>query len=94
MRTSLTVGLKAINEIWRKKALVFLLSDFKDLGYERDLLLTAKRHDLICINISDPREKEIPKIGLIDFYDPEFNEIFTIDVSSYPHNNHQKFRPY
>ena len=82
VKTSLSVGLKAINEIWRKKALVFLLSDFKDTGYEQDLLLTAKRHDLICINISDPREKEIPSLGMIDFYDPEFNEIFTIDTSN------------
>lgn len=80
-KTSLSVGLKAINEIWRKKALVFLLSDFKDVGYEKDLLLTAKRHDLICINVSDPREKEIPKLGMIDFYDPEDNEVFTIDTS-------------
>ncbi len=82
VKTSLSVGLKAINEIWRKKALVFLLSDFKDTGYEQDLLLTAKRHDLICINISDPREKEIPNLGMIDFYDPEFDEIFTIDTSN------------
>lgn len=81
-KTSLSIGLKAINEIWRKKALVFLLSDFKDTGYEKDLLLTAKRHDLICINVSDPREKEIPKLGMIDFYDPEMNEIFTIDTSN------------
>ncbi len=81
VKTSLSVGLKAINEIWRKKSLVFLLSDFKGTGYEKDLLLTAKRHDLICINISDPREKEIPNLGIIDFYDPEFNEIFTIDTS-------------
>lgn len=82
VKTSLSVGLKAINEIWRKKALVFLLSDFKDTGYEKDLLLTAKRHDLICINISDPREKEMPKLGMIDFYDAENDEIFTIDTSS------------
>ncbi len=82
IRTSISTGLKAINEIWRKKALVFLVSDFKDTEYEKALKLTAKRHDLICINIADPREKNIPPVGMIDFYDPEQNKFFTIDSSS------------
>lgn len=80
--TSIATGLKAINEIWRKKALVFLVSDFKDTGYEKALRLTAKRHDLICVNISDPREKSVPRVGMIDFYDPEQKKSFTIDSSS------------
>ena len=80
-KTSISVGLKAINEIWQRKAVVFLVSDFQDSGYEKDLKLTAQRHDLICVNISDPKEKGIPKIGLIDFYDPEKGKVFTIDSS-------------
>lgn len=82
VKTSISTGLKAINEIWRKKAVIFLVSDFKDIGYEKDLMLTSKRHDLICINISDPREKSIPDIGMIDFYDAEYNKVYTIDSSS------------
>jgi uncharacterized protein (DUF58 family) len=80
-KTSISVGLKAINEIWQRKAVVFLVSDFQDSGYEKDLKLTAQRHDLICVNISDPKEKGIPRIGLIDFYDPEKGKVFTIDSS-------------
>ncbi len=80
-KTSISVGLKAINEIWHRKAVVFLVSDFQDSGYEKDLKLTARRHDLICINISDPKEKGLPRIGMIDFYDPEKDKIFTIDSS-------------
>ena len=82
IKTSISVGLKAINEIWRKKAVVFLVSDFKDIDYGKDLRLTAKKHDLICIDITDPREFDIPKIGLVDFYDFEFDKIFTIDSSN------------
>lgn len=82
IKTSISVGLKAINEIWRKKAVVFLVSDFKDMNYSKDLRLTAKRHDLICIDITDPREFNIPKIGLIDFYDFEYDKVFTIDSSN------------
>lgn len=82
IQTSISVGLKAINEIWRKKAVVFLVSDFKDTNYGKDLRLTAKKHDLICIDITDPREFDIPKIGLVDFYDCESDKVFTIDSSS------------
>lgn len=82
VKTSLSIGLKAINEIWRKKAVVFLVSDFKDVDYSKDLKLTAKRHDLICIDITDPREFDIPKVGLIDFYDAENNKTFSIDSNS------------
>lgn len=82
IKTSINVGLKAINEIWRKKAVVFLVSDFKDKDYYKDLTLTAKKHDLICINIMDPREFDIPKIGMLECYDVENNETFFIDTTN------------
>ena len=82
IKTSISVGLKAINEIWRRKAIVFLVSDFKDVNYIKDLRLAAKKHDLICIDITDPREFNIPKIGLVDFYDFEYDKVFTIDSSN------------
>ncbi|MCL2145181.1 MAG: DUF58 domain-containing protein [Endomicrobia bacterium] len=79
-KTSISTALKAINEIWRKKAVVFLISDFQDAGYERDLAVTAKRHDLICIKINDDKERELPDIGLIEMYDPETGSRFTLDT--------------
>lgn len=89
IKTSISVGLKAINEIWRKKAVVFLVSDFKDVHYDKDLKLAAKKHDLICIDITDPREFDIPKIGMVDFYDFEYDKVFTID--SYNKNMMNKY---
>jgi uncharacterized protein (DUF58 family) len=82
VKTSISKALKAINEIWTKRAIVFLVSDFQDENYEKDLAVTAKRHDLICIRIEDERESSIPKIGLIEIRDPETNETIIVDSSS------------
>ena len=81
-KTSISSALKAINEIWRKKAVVFLISDFQDSGYDRDLAVTAKKHDVICVKINDDKEKELPDIGLIEMYDPETERYFTADSHS------------
>lgn len=79
-KTSISTALKTISEIWRKKAVVFLISDFHDSGYERNLAVTAKRHDLICVKINDDAEKNIPDIGLVEMLDPETGEHFTLDT--------------
>ncbi|MDR3306658.1 MAG: DUF58 domain-containing protein [Endomicrobium sp.] len=82
LKTSISTALRAINEIWTRRAIVFLISDFQDGNYEKDLAVTAKRHDLICITIEDEREVDIPKIGLIEMKDPETNETIIADASS------------
>jgi uncharacterized protein (DUF58 family) len=82
VKTSISTALRAINEIWTRKAIVFLISDFQDENYEKDLAITARRHDLICIRIEDKRETNIPKIGLIEIKDPETNEVILTDSSS------------
>jgi uncharacterized protein (DUF58 family) len=82
VKTSISTALRAINEIWNRRAIVFLISDFQDENYEKDLALTAKRHDLICIRIEDEREFVIPKIGLIEIKDPETGETIVSDYSS------------
>lgn len=82
-KTSISTALKTLNEIWRRRAVVFLVSDFQDEGYGRDLAVTAKRHDLICIKISDHGEESIPDVGLIEICDPETGENFFVDTSNY-----------
>ncbi|MDR3195224.1 MAG: DUF58 domain-containing protein [Endomicrobium sp.] len=82
VKTSISTALRAINEIWARRAIVFLISDFQDGNYEKDLAVTAKRHDLICIRIEDKREVDFPKIGLIEMKDPETNETIIADASS------------
>jgi uncharacterized protein (DUF58 family) len=81
-KTSISTALRAINEIWTRRAIVFLISDFQDENYDKDLAITAKRHDLICIRVEDERETDISKVGLIEIKDPETNETTIVDSSS------------
>jgi len=71
-----------MNNVQKRKAVVFLISDFMDSGYERELKVLAKRHDVICCPISDPREFELVNAGLIEVEDPETGELFMLDTSS------------
>lgn len=81
-RTNLKSALEYFNHTIKKKAIVFLISDFYDIGYERILKIVGKKHDLIGIVLSDPREKEISREGLIKFRDAETGEIRYVDTGS------------
>ena len=80
--TNIAAALEYLNKITRRKAVVFLVSDFLSEGYERDLQLSSRRHDLIPISITDPREMEFPKIGLIELEDAETGERIVVDFRS------------
>lgn len=79
--TNLKVGLEYLNHIHKKRAIVFLISDFMDDGYEAALRIAGKRHDLIGLVLLDPRESEMPRIGLVTFRDAETGEQRWIDTS-------------
>lgn len=82
-RTSLEAGLEYLNRVLKKRSIVFLISDFIDSGYEAALKIAGKRHDFIGIVLLDPREGELPKVGLIAFRDAETGEQRWIDTSSH-----------
>src|SRR5438067_9695376 len=63
--TVLREGLDYLNRILHRRAIVFLFSDFLDHGFERSLKRTGRHHDLIAIRITDPREEELPDVGLL-----------------------------
>src|ERR1051325_10349719 len=69
--TSLRNALDYLNRVLHRRAIIFLLSDFIEQGFERALKRTARRHDLIAIRITDIRERELPNVGLIDLEDAE-----------------------
>lgn len=69
--TNIRNALEYLNRILRKRAIVFLISDFMDTGYERALRIAGKRHDFIGIVLLDPRERDLPNVGLIPFRDAE-----------------------
>ena len=63
-----------------RKAVVFLVSDFQDRGYEQALRVTRRKHDVIPVTVSDPRERELPAVGVIEAEDPETGERMLLDT--------------
>ena len=59
-----------------------MISDFYDTNFDSMLKVTAKKHDLVCIKISDPKEQEIPKNGIFTIQDAETGLVMDIDFSS------------
>lgn len=78
--TQIKAGLEYLNKVQKKRAIVFLISDFMDSGYERALRIAGKRHDLVGIVLVDPRERELPAFGLAAFHDAETGEERWIDT--------------
>jgi hypothetical protein len=71
-----------LNKVIKQKAIVFLISDFQgeELGHE--LAISCKHFDMVSIAITDPREKELPKIGYIELEDAETGEFILVDSSN------------
>jgi uncharacterized protein (DUF58 family) len=90
--TDLNEGLRFINRVMRRRAVVFLLSDFiipeyiseeeslEDLFF-KELAATRRKHDLVCARIHDPCELEIPNVGLVRLEDAETGEKIIVDTS-------------
>lgn len=69
--TRIGPALEHLNRVLNRRAIVFLISDFLDEGFEKALRVTARRHDLVAIWTADRREREIPRHGLFRVEDPE-----------------------
>jgi uncharacterized protein (DUF58 family) len=79
-KTSINSALEYLGKVLKKRSVVFLISDFMDSGYEKLLRILNKRHDIVGISISDPGEKDIPDMGLVEFEDAETGEILFLDT--------------
>ncbi len=80
--TDIAAALRFLNNVQKRKAVVFLVSDFQDANYEKELRVTARRHDVIACPISDPCEFTLPNVGLIELQDPESGELLLVDTAS------------
>jgi len=79
--TDLGRAAEFLNRVTRKRAVVFLLSDFLATGFEKPLRVAARKHDLIAIKVSDPRELSIPPLGLVELEDAETGARLLLDTS-------------
>lgn len=81
-RTSIHSALDFLNRVNRRRAVVFLVSDFLDKDYFKNLNLTSKRHDLVAVEIVDPSETMPAPIGLVEMQDPETGEHLLVDTGN------------
>ncbi len=79
--TSLSTALTFLNNVIHRPAVVFVLSDFHDSGFERILKASNQRHEVIAFPIIDRREQELPDVGVAVLQDPESGEVLEIDTS-------------
>jgi|SRR5262245_3976985 len=79
--TNLRAGLDFLNRVLRRRAIVFLLSDFHDNGFAKALRRAARRHDLIAVFHGDPLEEQLPRVGLLEMQDAETGQTVLIDAS-------------
>jgi uncharacterized protein (DUF58 family) len=80
--TSLQNALDYLNKVMHRRVIVFLLSDFLDEGFEKSLKRSGRRHDLVAVRITDPREEELPPVGLLELEDAETGQRLLLDTSS------------
>lgn len=81
-KTSIDNGLVYLNKVIKKKAILFLLSDFIDQDFQQSLKIASQKHDLIAIKIADQREITLPKTGIFILKDQETGEEFLVDFAS------------
>ncbi len=69
--TDISESLRYLTNVIKKRCTAFLISDFRDTGYARSLQIANNKHDIVALHVSDRRERELPKAGLIRMKDNE-----------------------
>jgi uncharacterized protein (DUF58 family) len=82
--TDIGAALAYFARIVRRRAIVFVLSDFFDERYEAQLRAASVRHEVIALTLNDPRESSLPDVGLLEIEDAETGERALLDTSSAP----------
>jgi uncharacterized protein (DUF58 family) len=91
-KTNIGEALRYLINGVKKRSIVFLISDFMDQGYERALKIANRKHDLVALRIYDPREQELPAMGLVPFRDAETDELRWVNTSSHTVRRNYKAR--
>ncbi len=80
--TDIAAALDYLNHVQRKRAVTFLVSDFRDDGFDKPLAVAGRRHDLIAVRLADEREEELPAVGLVEMEDPETGRRVVVDTGA------------
>ncbi|MGI6458187.1 MAG: DUF58 domain-containing protein [bacterium] len=79
-KTDIKIALDFMAKVLTRKSVVFLISDFMSTSFEDSIRIANRKHDLVTISITDPREIEMPPIGILELEDAETGEIIIIDT--------------
>ncbi|MCL2597688.1 MAG: DUF58 domain-containing protein [Paludibacter sp.] len=80
-KTNIAEALKYFTNAIKKSSTAFVISDFMDSGFERELTISSKKHDVAAIQVFDHRETELPKVGILKLKDAESGQRIYIDTS-------------
>ena len=79
--TDIGAVLEYLNRVQRRRSVTFLVSDFLGQHFDKQLRVAGRRHDMIVVRISDPREEELPRVGLLELEDAESGEHVVVNTS-------------
>ena len=88
--TDIAEAFKFLSNVMKKKAIVFMLSDFMDNDYERTLKIVGNKHDITGIRVYDKHDEEIPNLGLVPMVDSETNTVQLVNTASRKIRNNYK----
>lgn len=80
--TDISKALEFLNRVTTRKTVTFVISDFYDEDFDRQLIITNRRHDVVAVTITDPLELELSNAGLVSMIDAETGREYLIDTSS------------
>ena len=80
--TDLANALEQVNRLMKRRAVVFLVSDFASADFQQPMKMLQQRHDAVAITVVDPRERDLPDVGFLELEDAETGEVVLVDTSS------------
>ena len=81
-KTNIEIALKYFNNVIKKRAVCFILSDFMDTNFDKSLKIARNKHDIVALRIHDDREEILPNVGLLKVEDAESGEMRWVDSSN------------
>ncbi len=80
--TNIAAALIYLGHLLKRRSVIFVVSDFQATGYEAALRVLSRRHDVVAITITDPREMTLPSVGLLELEDAETGQRALVDAGS------------
>lgn len=81
-QTDINKAIRYVSSMLKKRSIIFIVSDFLDTDFSTSLKIARGKHDIVALQVKDPKESEIPNIGLVQLHNPESGEKSWVNTSS------------